>query len=151
MYDAGKWLEETGKNPNQWWQTKNLNRQFLQNYIEPDEFYVALIDGKPATSVILQTNQRNQDWSSVDKGNSPEALYIHWLSVKREFAGKNLPKVMVDFAKKKAQEKNIKLLRLDTDANEVKLMNLYKKLGFKLVGTTMEDSFKVAFFQKKLD
>lgn len=102
------------------------------------------------TSVILQFEQRNQDWTSVD-GNQPQkALYIHWLCIYRDFAGRGLPKLMVDFAGKKALEHNIKLLRVDTNADQVKLRKIYEDLGFTLAGIEQEDYRQTAFYQKNL-
>ena len=100
MRDAGKWLTESGKNPSKWWQLKNLNRKFLFQYAKPEEFYVLLINKKPAAAAILQLN----------KNESKPVYFIHWLCVTRKFAGKNLPKIIVDFAAKLAKKKNINLL-----------------------------------------
>src|SRR5256885_2416158 len=83
MHEVGKWLEETGKHPSKWWQPQNMNREFLLQYINPDEFYVVLVNGKPAASVILQYDQRNQSWESIDKDKTKQAIYLHWLCVAR--------------------------------------------------------------------
>ena len=36
MRNAGKWLEESGKNPSKWWQLKNLNPEFLLQHAKSD-------------------------------------------------------------------------------------------------------------------
>jgi len=150
MRDAGRWLKESGKNPSKWWQLQNLNRGFLLKYAKPQEFYVALVNKKPAAAAILQFNQKAQDWQTVDKDKARPALYIHWLCVHRQFAGMGLPKKIIDFAKQKAQEKNVKLLRVDTNANKIKLRKIYENLGFNLVAIEQEDYRKTAFYQKKV-
>jgi len=150
MRSAGKWLLESGKNPSKWWQLQNLNREFLLQHAEPDEFYVVLIDNKPAAAAILQNSERNQSWKSIDKQHPQLALYIHWLCVNRKYAGKNLPQILVDFACTQAKNKGLKLLRLDASADEEKLINVYKKLGFHLMGTEQEDNWTTAFFQKSV-
>jgi len=98
MYKAGKWLQDTGKNPSKWWQPENLNKDFLLNYAKPEEFFVAIINNKPAAVAILQLDQKAQDWFNVDKGKLIKALYIHWLCVDHIFAGKGMPKLFIDFA-----------------------------------------------------
>jgi len=133
MRDAGRWLEESGKNPSKWWQLKNLNKKFLFQYTKPEEFYVVLVDDKPAAAAILQFSQKT--------------LYIHWLCVARRFAGQGLPKIIVDFAKKLASEKNIKSLQADTNADEAKLRKIYEDLGFRLMAIKQEDYRKTAFYQ----
>ncbi|MEX0616734.1 MAG: GNAT family N-acetyltransferase [Candidatus Woykebacteria bacterium] len=151
MHSAGEWIKDSGKYLSKWWDPENLNRESLLRHAEPDEFFVGLVDEKPAVATIFQLNQRNQDWSSVDKDYPKKALYIHWLSVEREFAGMGLPKLMIDFATHQAQEKNIRLLRLDTNVEEVKLRKIYEDLGFRLVSVAKEDNHKTAFYQKTLD
>ncbi len=151
MHSAGKWLEESGKNPSKWWKPQNMNRDFLLRHAEPNEFYVVLVGEKPAVAEILQDNQRNQSWKSVDGDQKKSALYIHWLCVGREFAGSKLPKTLIDFAALQAKKRNLKLLRLDTNADETKLRKIYEDLGFSLVRIERETYQKTAFYQKTVD
>lgn len=133
MRDAGRWLKESEKNPSKWWQLKNLKKKFLFQYAKPKEFYVVLVGGKPAAAAILQFSQK--------------VLYIDWLCVARRFAGQGLPKIIIDFAKKNASEKNIKSIQVDTNADETKLRKIYEDLGFKLVEIIQEDYRETAFYQ----
>ncbi|MBI3342468.1 GNAT family N-acetyltransferase [Candidatus Curtissbacteria bacterium] len=150
MHDVSVWMEKQGLNVSQWWRPENMNRNFLLKYAELDEFYVALVNGAPAASVILQDNERNQSWKGVDGKNPRKALYIHWLCVARNFAHKGYSKEMVSFAEHEAERKNFKLLRLDTDAKEKKLCELYEDLGFKLMGIEDEGDHLTAFYQKNV-
>ncbi len=148
MQDAGKWMEENDMNPSKWWKSETLNKEVMLQYANKDEFYVGIVDEKPAVAAILQFEQTAQDWSSVDNGNPPEALYIHWLSVARKFKGMNLAKFMIDFAEDFAKKNKVKLLRVDTNAEELKLKNLYEKFGFKPVGVEKKEHQETAFYQK---
>lgn len=150
MRDSGKWLKDSGQHVSKWWDLENLNKEFLLKYAKPEEFYVGLINNKPAAAEILQINQNGQDWEIVDKGNPPKALYIHWLAVAREFAGHDVSKEMIDFALQIAKENTCSVLRVDTNASETKLRKLYEKLGFVLVSVEKEDYRKTAFFEKKV-
>ena len=123
-------------------------RCFLLKHTEPGEYCVAIINGKSAASMVIQTTERNQSWKSVDGNKPKKALYIHWLCVHRDFAGENLPKNMIDFAAKQARRQNIKFLRVDTNAKEVKLREIYEKLGFSLMSIEQEDYRNTAFYQK---
>ena len=151
MHSAGKWLEESGKSPSMWWKPQNMNRDFLLQHAEPNEFYAVLVDGKPAAAEILQDNQRNQSWKGIDGDWQKSALYIHWLCVDREFSGRNLPKILINFAAQQAKKRNLKLLRLDTNADETKLRKIYEDLGFSLMGAEQEAHQKTAFYQKTVD
>jgi len=148
MHEVSLWMKSAGLVHSKWWEPNNINRNFMFKYAEPIEFFVAIKDGKAAASVILQDNERNQSWKFIDKNNPKPALYLHWLTVIREFAGKGLPKILIDFAVKEALKKNLKLLRLDTEANQPKLMKVYKDLGFKLMGVEQGGSHKTAYYQK---
>jgi len=148
MHEVGMWMEKAGLHPSQWWKPQNMNKAFLFQHTEPEEHYVALANGIPAASMVLQETERNQSWKSVDGEKPKRALYVHWLCVARKFAGKGLPNVMIKFATNEAQKRGFKLLRLDTDADEEKLCSLYIKLGFKMMGTEKEGDHKTAFFQK---
>ncbi|NTU46100.1 GNAT family N-acetyltransferase [Candidatus Roizmanbacteria bacterium] len=150
MHSVGQWMVASGKNPSQWWVPENLNEQFLSQYAKQNEFYVLELDGKDAGAAIFQMNQNSQDWKSIDSENAPKALYIHWLCVAREFAGQNVPKMIVKFAEKIARENEISFLRVDTNADEVKLCTIYERLGFVLVGTEKENYRTTAFYQKTI-
>lgn len=148
MRSAGKWLVDSGKNPSKWWKLENLNRTFLLKHAKVDEFYVGLISGIPAVAAVLMLIEDTMDWKTFDKDNPQKALYIHWLCVERQFAGRNLPKLMIDFAERLAKKKGVTLLRLDASADKKKLRDIYEDLGFRLVGTKQEDYRRTAFYQK---
>lgn len=150
MQNVAKWMRKSGKPKSQWWEPENMNSDFLFKHIEPDEYYVAIIDGKPAASVILQDSERNQSWKPIDGNDPKKALYVHWLCVSREFAGKGYARLMVDFAANEARKKGFKLLRLDTNAKEKKLCDLYEGMNFQLMGVEQEDNHKTAFYQKTI-
>jgi len=150
MHNVAKWLVESGHSPSKWWLPENMNKIFMLKHSEPEEYFVAVIDGKPAASMILQETERNQSWKSVDGNRPKSAIYIHWLCVHRDFAGKGLPKILIEFAKKEAKKRGFERMRLDTNAKEEKLVELYKYLGFKLMGTEKEGNDLTAFYQKEV-
>lgn len=150
MFNAGSWLAKSGLKPSLWWKPENMNREFLLKHVEPNEFYVAVMDGNQAASMVLQETERNQSWKSVDGDKPQKALYLHWLCVHRDFAGQGISKNMVDFAKKEAIKRGFSLLRLDTEAEEKKLCSLYESLGFKLMGKEKEADRTTAFYQMSI-
>src|SRR5579872_3234367 len=139
LREASEWMSKSGKHISKWWDLENLNKEFLLKYAKPDEFYVGLINNQPAAAAILQITQNGQDWESIDKENPPKALYIHWLAVPPAYKGQHLSQKMVDFAEKLARENNCSVVRVDTNAEEIKLRKVYEQLGFTLVGEIKED------------
>jgi hypothetical protein len=77
MHNVGSWMEISGLQPSKWWNPANMNRKFLLQHADPNEFFVALVDGQPAASMVLQESERNQSWRTVDGEYSKTALYIH--------------------------------------------------------------------------
>ncbi len=150
MRNASKWMKESGIAVSKWWDLKNLNKNFLLNYVKPEEFYVVLVNYKPAAAAILQLSQSAQNWKNVDKNKAKHALYIHWLCVSKDFRGRQMPKSIIKFSQELAKENNVRLLRADMNAEETKLRKIYKDLGFKLVAELQEDYRKTAFYEKKV-
>jgi len=150
MRDAGKWMVNSGIEVSKWWDLRNLNKEFLFQYAKAEEFYVCLANHEPAAAAILQFAQNAQDWKKIDKDKKIPALYIHWICVMRKFAGKNFTKSMIDFASEMALKKKIKYLRVDTNADEIKLRTLYEELGFKLRKIIKEDYRSTAFYEKEV-
>lgn len=61
MHHVGSWMETAGLNPSIWWQPTNMNREFLLQHTEPDEFFVLLVDNQPAASMVLQETERSSE------------------------------------------------------------------------------------------
>ena len=149
---AGAWMRDTGKrNYSAWWDPDRVSEEMLAPYAKPDEFYVFSIDGRAAGAAIIQREQSMQDWTAIDgTGPAPEAIYIHYVAVKREFAKMGLVGEVIAEAERVAREQGIALLRLDTNANESKLCQLYESYGFRQVGTETEGDHTTAFYEKQL-
>ncbi len=148
MKDAGRWLEESGKNPTKWWKPDNMTLDLFSPYSKLNEFYVVLVNKISTAAAILHIEECCQDWKSIDKNKSVSALYIHWLCVKRQYAGKGLPKIIISFAEQKAKENGVGFLRVDTNAQETKLRKIYGDLGFKLISIVHDDYRDTAFYHK---
>ena len=148
LKNAAEWLQQIGKGHGEWWNPDNMNRSFFEKYTKPNEFYVLMKDNKPAAAVILQKEQNLQDWSTVDKGIHKDALYIHYVAVHRDFAGQNLVGYLIDYATRMARNEGIDTLRLDTNADEPKLCNLYESFGFKLIAILKEPEARTAIYEK---
>ncbi|MBI2798249.1 GNAT family N-acetyltransferase [Candidatus Saccharibacteria bacterium] len=148
--NSAQWLVDSGKENSKWWDPAKLSLNFFCPYAKADEFYVLLVDNQPAAAVILQAKQNMQDWSAVDGSSKPKALYIHYVAVHRDFAGQNLVKHLMDFATKLAKKQALQALRLDTNANEPKLCDLYEGLGFKRVKVLKEEGGATVLYEKRL-
>lgn len=150
MCAAGQWMLDTDKEVSKWWDLDNLNRDFLFQYAKREEFYVGIIDHQPVVAAILQEGQDAQDWKKVDGKQALRAVYIHWLCVDPNFAGKGLSGKILEYATTLAKNRGVDLLRVDTNANEQKLRDLYEKNGFTCVAEIDEEYRKTALYEKYL-
>ena len=122
LLEVVNWLDSTDK---PMWSKERVSWQGLKEFII-DNFYIAYIGDNPAGCMAV-VDYDPFIWSDIKKG---ESLFVHKLAVKRFAAGQGISDVLLEYAVNKCREKNIKTLRLDTDANRPKLMKLYENFGF---------------------
>jgi GNAT superfamily N-acetyltransferase len=60
----------------------------------------------------------------------PAAVYLHRIAIRRSFAGRGIPQIMLTWAVEYARSLGKKFLRLDCEANRPKLRLLYESFGF---------------------
>lgn len=69
-------------------------------------------------------------WREREKG---DAIYLHRLVLNRKFEGAKVFKSVLDWALKNAMEKGLAYVRMDTWAENEKLIGYYKTYGFRFV------------------
>lgn len=108
------------------WLTKE---KLITTDAHPENFYVGKIGINTVCAFILQWND-SEYWNSAQKN---EAVYLHKFCVRREFAGRNMTKLVIEAIKKLCKEKGIKYIRLDTALDEKKIRKIYLNTGFKII------------------
>ena len=126
LLDAVNWLESINQ---PLWNAEQIKWERLSKQFSPDNFYIAYINNEPAGCMAL-VDYDPFFWPDIDKGKS---LFIHKLAVKRFASNKGISTALFEYAVNKCREKNIKTLRLDTDGNRKKVVNLYKNFGFDII------------------
>lgn len=145
---ACAWLQYVKGETTEWWDPAVVDKDFLLSHAQPDELFVALVDSRPAAAAIIQEEQDLQDWSSVDRDEQKQAMYVHYVAVERAFASKGLVGYLMDHADVLARERGISVVRLDTNADEQKLCNVYESVGFMAVGTLQEDGHRTILYER---
>ncbi len=142
MCEAASWLIETGK---PLWRLEDLTEQKILAGITKDDVYVGWVAEEAAAAMILQ-------WS--DPFFWPQANddsgFIHKLVVRRRFAGMNVSRQMVEWAKQEARRRGKTYIRLDCAGDRPKLCSFYESLGFQQVDRRMVGVFDEAFFEMRL-
>lgn len=127
MKEVAAWGRSVGYRV--WLDEGLLKDKLITTDVKEENFCIGRVDGIDACTMILQWVD-NCFWPY-----SPlyEAGYIHKLCVRRDFAGKNISKKMVEYAKEQCRIRGAKYLRLDTGWDETKMKEIYTGLGFEIV------------------
>ena len=131
MKEAANWLIDINYPI---WDINKLTQTEFEN--SPLDF-VVMWKNKQSIATLLLTYEDTIFWPELSKNSSG---FIHKLSIRREFAGQNLAKKIIEFAIDECIAKNIYRLRLECDSKRKKLCNFYESLGFKLIKIKLYDN-----------
>jgi len=112
---------------NKHWQ--GFSREMVQTEIDENRQYKILVDGVVAC-VFAVTFNDPLIWGARDQ----DAIYIHRIVTHPEFRGHSFVKEIIKWAKDYAAKNNIKFIRMDTWADNEKLLKYYTGCGFDYVG-----------------
>ncbi|WP_316805949.1 GNAT family N-acetyltransferase [Pedobacter agri] len=119
---------------NKHWQ--GFSSALVETEIEENRQYKILVDGKVAC-VFAVTFTDQLIWGDRDH----DSLYIHRIVTHPDFRGYAFVKEIIKWAKKYAIEHTIKYIRMDTWADNEKLLEYYTSCGFTYVGVvTLQQS-----------
>ncbi|RDC57225.1 GNAT family N-acetyltransferase [Pedobacter chinensis] len=119
---------------NKHWQ--GFSRELVETEIAENRQYKILVNGKVAC-VFAVTFSDKLIWGDRDQ----DAVYIHRIVTHPDFRGFSFVKEIIKWAKEYATQNGIKYIRMDTWADNEKLLSYYTSCGFEYVGVvTMEES-----------
>ena len=128
FYDMA--VEHQKKVFNKHWQ--GFSRELVTTEIEENRQYKILIDGEVA-GVFAVTFNDQLIWGDRDH----DSIYIHRIVTHPRFRGFSLVKEIVKWANVYAIEHRIAYIRMDTWADNEKLLEYYTSCGFEYVGVVM--------------
>lgn len=112
-------------------------RATAERAVADGTMYVLEREGEVCASMILNSYQapeyREIPW--LYPAEDAEVLVIHTLCVPPSGAGRGLGTRMVDFASGCALGRGMRVIRLDTNAQNLPAQRLYLKNGFRLAGS----------------
>ncbi|GLX71020.1 GNAT family N-acetyltransferase [Paenibacillus glycanilyticus] len=141
LIEGARWI---AKHSTPMWSESDLTVQRLMDGLTIDNFYAAFEDGKVAAVMILQ----EEDSFFWPEDRFGDALYIHKLCIRRQYAKTGLVGSMLAFAEKRASSLNKSYLKLDCASDRPPLRQLYELHGFQLVGEAYT-VYPTAFYQLK--
>lgn len=114
---------------NMYWQSFDLD--LVKKEIEENRQYKILVNGQIAAIFIVTFNDP-QIWQERDKDPS---IYIHRIVTHPEFRGYGFVNRIINWAKAHALQNQFQYIRMDTWAENDKLLSYYVSCGFNHVGT----------------
>jgi GNAT superfamily N-acetyltransferase len=143
LAEAAAWL--IARNMSMW-QQGELAADCITADVAAGLYYLAECDGEPAGTLRFQLSDP-LFWPDVPQD---EAVYIHRLAVRREFAGGRASQQLLQWAADRAVALGRKYLRLDCDAARGKLRAVYEKFGFRYHSDRQVGPYLVARYQRSI-
>lgn len=112
---------------NKHWQ--GFSKELVETEIAENRQYKILVDGEVAC-VFAVTFNDFLIWGDRDH----DAIYIHRIVTHPNFRGRSFVKQITTWAKSYAVENQLKYIRMDTWADNEKLLDYYTSCGFEYVG-----------------
>lgn len=121
-------------------------REIVARRIARGVIYLASLDGAPAGTITLETDDR-EVWPEAV---TDDALYVHGLAVPRSFAGKEIGLAMLAWAERVAASEDKTYVRLDCMADNPALRAYYVRAGFADSGERALPRRIAARYEKRL-
>lgn len=142
LEEAARWLASRGIDQ---WRLGSSPRDRVVNRIERGEVYLAVIDGRPIGSLVLQWSDE-ETWGDVPE----DAGYVHGLAIRRALAGRGLGRELLRWAENRAAAAGKEYLRLDCAAGNRALNGYYERAGFAFRGWASVRGLEVSLYEKEV-
>ena len=143
VMDVVEWLKAKGE---PLWTEEQASVEGLKASYKLEESFIAYHDNRPIACMFLQESDP-LFWPEIQEGSS---LFVHKLSVLREFKGKGVAQEMLQWASEYAQRQGKSWLRLDCDGGRQKLRQVYEAFGFSFVDRGPLGEFDVARYEMRV-
>lgn len=124
LIEAATWIAERGA---PLWPMEQLAASALAADVAARHFALAMV-GTEAVGTARLTRDDPECWPDAVPG---VAVYVHRVAIRRAWAGRGLPGMILAWCARQAQGLGCSYLRLDCDARRLKLRGLYEGLGFR--------------------
>jgi ribosomal protein S18 acetylase RimI-like enzyme len=115
------------------WDDQYPNDAVFEKDVEQGQLWVAEIDGQVAGVAAITTDQE-PEYAAVGWDINEVAIVIHRLAVDPAFRGKGTAAALMLQAETVAKEREIDVLRVDTNTQNEATQRLFPKLGYGLAG-----------------
>lgn len=142
--EAADWIQAKGIDQ---WRASDFALENVLKYIEAAELFVAKHEGVIIGTAIIQWSD-GFIWKELDNDQSG---YVHKLAVKRDYGGKGLGAVLLQWAETYVRDNGKRLLRLDCMSDNEALNQYYQRQGFTYVCRMDYSSWSGSLYEKVID
>jgi GNAT superfamily N-acetyltransferase len=115
------------------WDSNYPNASVFTNDINHDQLWVAEVNGQIAGITAITTDQE-AEYAQIGWNINETAIVTHRLAVSPHYRGLGIAATLLQQADHEALRRNIKTLRIDTNANNQATQKLFPKMGYVYVG-----------------
>ncbi|HEX8425602.1 GNAT family N-acetyltransferase [Hymenobacter sp.] len=119
---------------NQQWSPDYPNEEVFRRDIGRQHLWVAELEGQVAAVAALTHNDQDPEYDQADWDVTEPALVTHRLAVDPAAQGNGLAAALLQQAEVLAVEQGLKMLRVDTNSENVATQRLFPKLGYRFAG-----------------
>jgi GNAT superfamily N-acetyltransferase len=140
LLEAARWVDALGV---VMWEEGELVREHIEADVAAGQCFIADADGTPAGIIRFQLED-TLFWPDIPQHDS---AFVHRLVVRRRYKGQGISTALLTWAVGHARALGRKYLRLDCDADRIKLRALYEGFGFRFHSFRQVTSYYVARYE----
>jgi GNAT superfamily N-acetyltransferase len=140
LAEAAAWLAQSGA---PMWQLEEIKAELVAEQVAAGTFALAWVAAEAAGTIRFQL----EDPIFWPDALTSEAAYVHRLAVRRKYAGTGVSAALLSWAAVEARAHGRSVLRLDCDAERMKLRDLYERFGFRYHSDRHVDPYVVARYE----
>lgn len=136
IYNEIHEAEERGKMHIGWQRDVYPTRETAEKALQRGDLFACIMDGKVCASAIINQEQLDS-YAEVEwgiKADNAEVMVLHTLTVSPSCGKRGIGHKFVLFYEEYACQSHCRVLRMDTQAQNVVARKMYAKMGFKEVG-----------------
>jgi GNAT superfamily N-acetyltransferase len=145
LMEAADWVKQIDGTT--MWVEGELAEHLVRAEAEAGMFVVAEEHGSIVGTIRFQLEDR-LFWPDIDNRDS---AFVHRLASRRSHAGRGVSTALLQWAVDRARLLGKRYLRLDCDAERVRLRALYERFGFRLHSYRQVGSYYVARYELNLE
>jgi GNAT superfamily N-acetyltransferase len=134
------------------WDDSYPNAEVFLRDVELGQMWLAEIDGVIA-GVAALTRDNEAEYAQVGWDLAEPAIVVHRVAVDPAFQGKGIAKALMQQAEIVARERGIRVLHVDTSAQNQVTQRLFPKLGYTFsgeIGLGFRPGLRVLCYEKRL-